>query len=79
MTPEGPVTGRIAAALAVGLSSVRLPTCGTDEVDDMLLMTDDADGVDAACSSIGGADGRRRPSEGTGNLVCWHNNISIEL
>ena len=47
-TPEGPAIGRLAVEWVVGLSMERPPIGRLDDVDEMLLMTDEADGVDAA-------------------------------
>lgn len=47
-TPEGPAIGRLAVERVVGLSMERPPIGRLDDVDEMLLMTDEADGVDAA-------------------------------
>ena len=51
---------------------MRPPSGGIDEVDEMLLMADEADGVDAVGSPMGGAKGAQVSS---GRMLlpdCWH-------
>ena len=51
---------------------MRPPSRGIDKVDEMLLMADEADGVDAAGSPMVGAKGAWVSSGRTLLPDCWH-------
>ena len=70
-SPEGPAIGRLGAVWVMGLSRLRWLNFKPDDVDEILLIAEEADGVDAACSSTIGAGGIRSPGDETPIAVCW--------
>ena len=71
--PKGPAMGKLGAVRVMGLSRLRWPNCIPDDVDEILLIAEEADGVDAACSSTVGAGGARGSRDEKPTPVCWQN------
>ena len=64
--------GRLGLVKVVGLCIVRPPSGGMDNAEEMLLMAEEADGVDAAGSPMVGAEGAWVSSGGMLLPDCWH-------
>ena len=56
----------------MGLSRVRELSGSADDAEETLLIAEEADRVDAACSSTMETEGARSPREGTLTPDCWH-------
>ena len=64
--------GRLGLVKVVGLCIVRPPSGGMDDAEEMLLMAEEANGVDAAGSPMAGAEGAW---VSCGRMLlpdCWH-------
>ena len=55
--------GRLGAVWVMGLSRLRWLNFKPDDVDEILLIAEDADGVDTTCSSTVGVGGTRSPGD----------------
>ena len=71
--PEGPTMGKLGVVWVMGLLRLRWPNCILDDVDKILLIAEEADGVDATCSSTVGAGGAWSSTDEKLIPVCWQN------
>ena len=75
-SPEGPAMGRPGAVWVMGLLRLRWLNFKPDDIDEILLIAKDANGVNTMCSSTVGVRGTWSPGDKTPTPVCWQSDWS---